>query len=233
MPSFKSGKRRSNGIPRSPRAIRCPRATPGSHSFDARHVRACPACAVSSATDVVQEAGQQPAAAHGLQRWRQGYDLREVTRELGKLNECVVAELDSYTAAHAELSHAGARRPAGLGGHVQHRHRRECRPVLRAPEAGSRGPREGPGKRRLVEIRELEQQRGDLWRQAAHRSARHLGVVANANRGAHPQRMRDSSRDDFVRILMRNVTSLHHLLEYVTSLVGLQADASRRLNCST
>src|SRR5271168_3801437 len=26
------------------------------------------------------EAGQEPAAAHGLQRWRQGYALREVTR---------------------------------------------------------------------------------------------------------------------------------------------------------
>src|SRR5450432_1050325 len=39
-------------------------------------------------------AAQESAAAHGLQRWQQGYDLREVTRELGKLNECVVAELD-------------------------------------------------------------------------------------------------------------------------------------------
>ena len=56
---------------------------------------------VHSAADAVQEAGQQPAAAHGLQRWRQGYDLREVTRELVKLNECVVEELDAYTAAHA------------------------------------------------------------------------------------------------------------------------------------
>ena len=35
---------------------------------------------VNDAADTVQEAGQQPAAAHGLQRWRQGYDLREVTR---------------------------------------------------------------------------------------------------------------------------------------------------------
>ena len=36
------------------------------------------------------------AAAHGLQRWQQGYDLREVTRELGRLNQCVVAELESH-----------------------------------------------------------------------------------------------------------------------------------------
>ena len=46
------------------------------------------------------------AAAHGLQRWQQGYDLREVTREMGKLNECVVDELESYTRAHPDISHA-------------------------------------------------------------------------------------------------------------------------------
>jgi hypothetical protein len=53
-----------------------------------------------------RDAAQEPAAAHGLQRWQQGYDLREVTRELGKLNECVVAELDGYTAANPQISHA-------------------------------------------------------------------------------------------------------------------------------
>src|SRR5579862_2520439 len=52
------------------------------------------------------QAGEGPATAHGLQRWRQGYDLREVTRELGKLNECVIAELDAYAEAHPQVSHA-------------------------------------------------------------------------------------------------------------------------------
>src|SRR5271165_933426 len=53
-----------------------------------------------------RDAAQESAAAHGLQRWQQGYDLREVTRELGKLNECVVAELDGYTTANPQISHA-------------------------------------------------------------------------------------------------------------------------------
>src|SRR4029453_12068911 len=29
------------------------------------------------------------ASAHGLQRWQQGYDVREVTREWGRLQLCV------------------------------------------------------------------------------------------------------------------------------------------------
>ena len=43
------------------------------------------------------------AAAHGLHRWQQGFDLAEVARELSKLNECLVIELDSYSVAHPEL----------------------------------------------------------------------------------------------------------------------------------
>ena len=43
------------------------------------------------------------AAAHGLQRWQQGYDLREVTREWGRLQLVVVDELEAYAADHPDL----------------------------------------------------------------------------------------------------------------------------------
>ena len=55
-----------------------------------------------------------------------------------------------------------------------------------------------------------------------------LGVVANATVALTHTGLQDSSRDDFVRILMRNVTSLHHLLEDVTSLARLQAGQEQR-----
>ncbi len=60
------------------------------------------------------EAGQADAAAHGLQRWQQGYDLREVTRELGKLNEIVVAELESYRSVNAQATREANRLWAAL-----------------------------------------------------------------------------------------------------------------------
>src|SRR5690242_6015072 len=44
------------------------------------------------------------AAAHGLQRWQQGYDLREVIREWGHLQLCLGAELDSYELGHPNVS---------------------------------------------------------------------------------------------------------------------------------
>jgi len=183
---------------------------------------------MDSAADAVQEAGQQPAAAHGLQRWRQGYDLREVTRELGKLNECVVAELDAYTQENSQLSHeaiAAARRvwaamcstaiEESVGQYFQMQKQEAAGHVKDLESA-------------LLEIREVEQQRGDLWRQAAHDLRGNLGVVANATVALTHSELHESVRDDFVRILMRNVTSLHHLLDDVTSLARLQAGREQR-----
>jgi signal transduction histidine kinase len=180
------------------------------------------------ADEVVSVAAQNSAAAHGLQRWQQGYDLREVTRELGKLNECVVDELESYTRAHPGISHAAiatARRiwaalcstgiEESVGKYFQLQQQEAAGHVKDLESA-------------LAEIRTLEAQRGDLWRQAAHDLRGNLGVVANATVGLTHSGLRDASRDDFVRILMRNVTSLHHLLDDVTSLARLQAGREER-----
>jgi len=178
---------------------------------------------------VVADAGAEvSAAAHGLQRWQQGYDLREVTRELGKLNESVVSELESYTRSNPEISHdavATARRiwaelcSTGIEqsvGKYFELQQQEAVGHVRDLESA------------LAEIRELEAQRADLWQQAAHDLRGNLGVVANVTVGLSHSGLRESSRDQFVRILMRNVTSLHHLLDDVTSLARLQAGREAR-----
>ena len=189
-----------------------------------RELRNSPVDEVVSASGAAHE----PAAAHGLQRWQQGYDLREVTYELGKLNECVVAELDSYTVENPHISHAvvaAARRiwaalcstgiEASVGQYFQLQQQEAAGHVKDLESA-------------LSEIRELEQQRADLWRQAAHDLRGNLGVVANATVGLAHGGLRESTRDDFVRILMRNVTTLNHLLNDVTSLARLQAGREHR-----
>src|SRR5579863_6308624 len=173
-------------------------------------------------------AAQEPAAAHGLQRWQQGYDLGEVTRELSQLNRCVISALDRYAKAHPGVSldaMSQAREVwTGLcGTNIEESVTQYF--ALRQQEAAGHVK---DLKRALEQIRELEQQRGDLWRQAAHDLRGNLGVVANVAVGLTRHGGRDSSRDDFVRILMRNVTSLHHLLEDVTSLARLQAGSEQR-----
>jgi signal transduction histidine kinase len=179
-------------------------------------------------TGSVDAAAHTSAAAHGLQRWKQGYDLREVTRELGKLNESVVSELESYTRCNPQVSHdaiATARRiwaelcSTGIEESVAQYFQLQQQEAL-----GHVKDLESA----LAEIRELEAQRANLWQQAAHDLRGNLGVVANATVGLSNNGLRESSRDQFVRILMRNVTSLHQLLDDVTSLARLQAGREER-----
>jgi len=173
-------------------------------------------------------AAQESAAAHGLQRWQQGYDLREVTRELGKLNECVVAELDSYARTNphvgSEVLMLARRIWSALAGTGIEESVAQYFQLQQREAAGHVEDLESA----LAEIRELEQQRADLWRQAAHDLRGNLGVVANATVGLAQGGLREATRDDFVRILMRNVTTLHHLLDDVTSLARLQAGREQR-----
>lgn len=165
-------------------------------------------------------------AAHGLVRWKQGYDLREVARELAILNECVVAELDQFAIGASGLSHttmaAGRRLWA-----------RFCRTDIEASiaEYFALHQEEAAGhvkelEQALKDIVDLERQRGELWRQAAHDLRGNLGVVANVTAGLR-RYSDEASRNEFVRILMRNLTTLHHLIEDVTSLARLEAGQER------
>ncbi|HVN43364.1 MAG TPA: HAMP domain-containing sensor histidine kinase [Steroidobacteraceae bacterium] len=169
----------------------------------------------------VRAGAQAPAAAHGLQRWRQGYDLREVTRELGKLNECLVAEMDGFAAVDGHVSPlamAVARRLwASISGAGIEESVAQYFDLQKREALGEMHELE----RAIEGLKSLEVQRADLWRQAAHDLRGNLGVVANATAGlAEP---RETGREEFVRILMRNVRSLQHLLDDVTSLARLQA----------
>ena len=154
--------------------------------------------------------------------------MREVTRELGKLNECVVAELDGYTMANPHISHAATATARRVWAALCSTGIEESVGQYFALQQQEAAGQVKDLERALEEIQELEQQRADLWRQAAHDLRGNLGVVANATVGLTHSGLRESARDDFVRILMRNVTSLHHLLDDVTSLARLQAGSEHR-----
>jgi signal transduction histidine kinase len=176
----------------------------------------------------VRDSAHDSAAAHGLQRWQQGYDLREVTRELVKLNECVVSELEDYTQAKPEVSHAAIATARRAWAMLCSTGIEECVGQYFQLQQEEAAGHVQDLESALEDIRAMEQQRGDLWRQAAHDLRGNLGVVANATVGLTNSTLREASRDEFVRILMRNVTSLHHLLEDVTGLARLQAGREER-----
>jgi signal transduction histidine kinase len=169
------------------------------------------------------DSGNEAAAAHGLHRWQQGYDLREVTRELGRLNECMVVELEDYARDHPDLGHevmATARRAwaASCSVGIEESTSQYFR-LQQIEAAGHLKDLE----RALEGVRELEQQRAELWWQLAHDLRGNVGVVANATAGLVHGDIPDPVREKLLGMLQRNVSSLHHLLDDVTSLARLQA----------
>ncbi|MGM9486827.1 ATP-binding protein [Ideonella sp. YS5] len=168
------------------------------------------------------------AAAHGLHRWQQGFDLAEVTRELSQLNECVVVELDAYALANPRLDPGvmpSARKiwaqqfGAAMGASTSQYFR------LQQLEAHSHIK---DLEHALEALRELEQNRAHLWQQAAHDLRGNLGVVANATAGLASPNASDLARAKFLRMLDRNVTALRLLLNDVTSLARLQGGQEHR-----
>lgn len=168
------------------------------------------------------------AAAHGLHRWQQGFGLAEVSRELGHLNECVVAELDACAAAHTAAD------PGGLS-----QARRLWASIFSVAVDASTSQyfklqqREAAGyvhelEAALGNLRHLERQRAALWQQAAHDLRGNLGVVANVAAGLGYPNLDGARRENFLRLLDRNMRGLYKLLDDITCLARLQGGQEPR-----
>ena len=168
------------------------------------------------------------AASHGLQRWQQGYHLREVTREWGHLQLCLADELTDYFLAHRDLDPAvmpaAWRALAELCGQGVSESASQYFQIQQEEAAGHVREME----RHLAEVRELEASRVELFRQAAHDLRGNVGVVRNATAGLVRDEIPEPMRDGLLRLLQRSVSSLHGLLDEVMDLSRLQAGQEAR-----
>ncbi|HVF62954.1 MAG TPA: sensor histidine kinase [Casimicrobiaceae bacterium] len=166
---------------------------------------------------------EESAAGHGLMRWQQGYHLREVTREWGHLNLCVLDELDRYASARVDLEQevmSRARRvwaeQYGQGLSVSTAHYFALQEI------------EATGHVRDLEqaighLQEMERQRAELLRQATHDLRGHVGIVKNATTGLARGALPEATRDKLLQLLQSGVSSLHAMLDDVMNLARLQA----------
>jgi signal transduction histidine kinase len=171
---------------------------------------------------------KEDSAAHGTMRWQQGYDLREVTREWAHLHLCLVDELEHYASDHPDLLPgvmAVARRAVAelvsLGvseSTSQHFALREIE-----AEGNLRDLDEA-----LAQLRDLERQRTELWREAAHDLRNNLGAVATATAGVTIEGLPEPLRGRFAKLLQSSVSSLHAMLDDVMDLARLEAGHERR-----
>ena len=169
------------------------------------------------------EAEAHGAEAHGVQRWQQGYDLHEVTREWGCLHRCLVAELERFVADHPELPvEAAAEARTKLAEQISEALSVSAEEYFRLERVAAAGSVHDL-ERALADVRELERRRAELWQQAAHDLRGSVGVVSNVAQGLEFQNLPADRRQDFLALLRHNVTALHHLLDDVTELARLQA----------
>lgn len=178
------------------------------------------------------EEQNESAADHGMVRWQQGYDQRQVMREWSLLHLCLVDELEHYAAAHRELDFSTmpiARRVLmllcneGMIESASHHAR------MQQIEAATR---QQNLEHALAQLNELDRQRAELWREAAHDLRGNLGTLQSAALGLNKDEVPPSMRARFLGLLQNGVTSLHALLSDLLSLARLEAGHEQRIVAS-
>src|SRR4029077_17384401 len=115
----------------------------------------------------------------GLHRWHHGYNQEQVMREWGHLHLCLLNELENYASAHPNLQN-GVMIVARLAlaqlcsegvteSVVKYSRLQQVEAAGRLRDL----------ERALAQIQEMERERAEAWREAAHDLRGKVGVVNN------------------------------------------------------
>lgn len=176
--------------------------------------------------ELAGEIQHEKVCDHGLQRWQQGYQLREVIREWGHLQMCVADELERFEAAHPSLERSvmpTARRVwAQLCADGVTESATQYWRLHQAESAGHVNDLELA----LSALQTIERSRAEAWRTAAHDLRGSVTVVQGAatllndNSGAA---LAEPARAEVADMLTKSVSSLHDMLNDLLSLARLEA----------
>jgi signal transduction histidine kinase len=164
------------------------------------------------------------AEGHGLQRWQQGYDDQEVMREWIALNACLADEMQAFTEAHREIPPSviseAWRCVAELTIHGMSESVAQYTELTKAEAVD----RMNALRHALSELGELERQRAEAWRQAAHDLRGNVDMVRNVTTVIE----KAGPSEKFLRMLGRGVLSLQALLNDLTTQARLDAGQETR-----
>jgi signal transduction histidine kinase len=167
---------------------------------------------------------------HGLQRWQQGYQLRELIREWGHLQIVVADELERYASAHPSLEPSvmpTARREwAQLCADGVTESATQYWRLHQAESAGHVNELE----QALAALHELERARAEAWRIAAHDLRGSVTVVKGATTllSDSTGELSEPLRVEVAGMLSKSVASLHDMLNDLLSLARLEAGHEQR-----
>jgi signal transduction histidine kinase len=166
---------------------------------------------------------KEGAAAHGLQRWQQGYNPREAARDWGHLHLCLLAELELFESslgADARAAMPLARRALvrlindGVSESAsQFAQMRQAEAAAQVAEL----------ERGLQGLTALGERRAGAWREAAHDLRGSVGVLQTVSTMLDREDAPEAVRAQSLHVLKRGVHSLHELLSDLVDLARLDA----------
>lgn len=165
---------------------------------------------------------------HGLQRWQQGYQLRDLTREWGHLQMCVMAQIEEYALKNSAPDEGAmiAAREAwsklcwdGISDSSTQYWR-----LSQAEAAGHVHDLEHA----LSTLKELDQTRAAAWRETAHDLQGSLSMVTLASSALDRDDLPEKARHEFSGLVQRSASSLYDMLNDFMSLARLDAGLEER-----
>lgn len=179
------------------------------------------------------DAGEEQIAKvceHGLQRWQQGYQLRELIREWGHLQMSVADELERYAAGHPDLDPKVM--PTARRAWLQlcsEGVTESATQYWRLHQAESAG-HVNDLQLALSALHDLERSRAEAWRNAAHDLRGSVTVVKGATTLLHEKgvALPEPARAEVAEMLSRSVASLNEMLNDLLSLARLEAGQEHR-----
>jgi signal transduction histidine kinase len=182
--------------------------------------------------DNAQDAADQyvRVCEHGLQRWQQGYLLRDLIREWGHLQLGVADELERYGAEHPDLEPgvmpAARRAWTQLCADGVTESAAQYWRLHQAESAGHVNDLE----KALAALRTMDRSRAEAWRTAAHDLRGSVTVVKGATTllSGSGLPLSEPVRVEVAEILSKSVSSLHDMLNDLLSLARLEAGHEQR-----
>ncbi len=177
-----------------------------------------------SAAEAEERAG---AADHGEHRWLHGYNSRETMREWGHLHICMLQDLESFALADAAVSPVTVSVARTMLAQLFVDCMVESAGSHAALERAEAEGRLSELERVLHQLRTLDRERTELWREAAHDLRGTVGAVklaatALGHAAATPQ------LPTFVSRVRRSAESLDTLLSDLIELTRLEAGREHR-----
>jgi len=177
----------------------------------------------------LQQQEKEGTASHGLHRWQQGFRLRELTREWGYLQLCLIDEIDAYGTAYPESEPAVIAMAIKALTHV-------CVAGVSnsADQYWQLDKDEAAGHVRDLEqalalVSALENNRASGWHQATHDLRGGLSMLGLSSSLLSSEELSEPDRVQTTALLQKSVTLLHRMLDDLVALARLDAGQEQRL----